>query len=148
MPHEVDHLSGGKLQHTMDRRPSGARRLSYRVALWTVGLVLVLHATPSTRAVQPAEGWRLTLGANISGVTDQGRLTLGAVSEAAIELDDRDEPHPPALPSRYVDVYTEHNLGEPPEPALSSGARPPSARLRATRSVTVAMRPLYRTRVQ
>src|SRR5262249_4867390 len=51
--------------------------------------------------------------ARISGLTDKGGLTLGASSAASDGLDAFDDPHPPALPSRFLDLYTQHSQSDP-----------------------------------
>ncbi len=76
-------------------------------------LAVALGLTPSARGSEPADGWRIRLEAGAAGVVDKGWLTLGSGSGALAGLDPYDEPHPPALPSRYVDVYTEHPQADP-----------------------------------
>ena len=77
-----------------------------RVAL--VGVALL--ARPAVAgAAPPSDGWRLRIEAAAqSGLVDKGRLRLGASASAADGFDAFDDPHPPALPSRFVDLVTRH----------------------------------------
>jgi len=74
---------------------------------------IAIMDVPQARAATPPDGWRIRLDARIGGLTDKGGLTLGASSAASDGLDAFDDPHPPALPSRFLDLYTQHNQGDP-----------------------------------
>lgn len=85
-----------------------------RLQEWAISVPLgaILAGAPAV-AQEPADGWRIRLDASSAGLVDKGRLTLGSGSGAASGLDAFDTPHPPALPSRRLDVYTEHQQVEP-----------------------------------
>jgi PKD repeat protein len=89
-------------------------------------VALLLTASLGVRvgtASPPPDGWRIRLEAQMSGVTDRGRLTVGVSTTASDGYDDYDEPHPPVLPSRYLDLVTRHQTTQPgweaqPQPSL------------------------------
>jgi len=64
------------------------------------------------QAAAPTEGWSIHFEAGMPDLLDKGRLTLGASSEAADGYDLYDDPHPPALPENYLDLYTKHDQNE------------------------------------
>lgn len=61
----------------------------------------------------PPDGWRVVFEATRGGLVDRARLTLGASSAASDGLDVFDEPHPPAFPRRFVDLFTRHSQSDP-----------------------------------
>src|SRR5262249_40412284 len=48
-----------------------------------------------------------------TGLVDRSELILGAAPGASLGLDDLDDPHFPALPNRYLDLYTRHQQTDP-----------------------------------
>jgi PKD repeat protein len=86
-------------------------RASSRGRFRALGLALGLLAGLSVRsqAATPPDGWRIRLDASLPGLVDKGRLTLGASPSASNGYDDYDDPHPPALPSGYLDLVTRHD---------------------------------------
>lgn len=64
-------------------------------------------------ALSQATDWTLTLTAEMPGVRDQARVSIGAASGALEGLDPMDEPHPPRFPDRYLDLTVHHSRGEP-----------------------------------
>lgn len=54
------------------------------------------------------DGWRITVDASMPNLVDRGRLVLGSGIGALDHLDSYDDPHPPALANRYVDVFAQH----------------------------------------
>jgi PKD repeat protein len=73
-------------------------------------LCVVSQATPTS--AQPADGWRISLQATKPSLTDKASLTVGATSTAALGVDPLDDPHPPTLPSRSLDLVTRHSQAE------------------------------------
>src|SRR5262245_30413506 len=107
----------------MQARPSPA-------AASLVGLACLLAIARSEAA--PPDGWRIRLEASMPGLTDRGRLTLGASGSADDGYDTFDEPHPPRMPRRYLDVFTSHSDADPgwqgqPRPQLRYRAQYDSA---------------------
>lgn len=83
---------------------------------WTLRCVLAAAllggALEASSQTQP-EGWRIRFDASRAGLVDKARLTVGASTAASNGADDLDQPHPPALPSRYLDLTTRHTQTEP-----------------------------------
>jgi hypothetical protein len=73
---------------------------------------LVILATSLLQA-SPPDGWRIDITATMADIVDRGRFTIGATTPGLLGLDDHDEPQPPALPSRYIDLVSEHGDTEP-----------------------------------
>lgn len=82
-------------------------RITVFVALWSV------VGTPLVLAQAPADAWRIQLDASRIGFLDKARLTLGGSALADTGYDDYDDPHPPTLPGRYVDLVTRHAQTDP-----------------------------------
>ena len=98
---------------------------SMRRRLPVLGLALALWAGLSvpSHGAAPPDGWRIRLEASLPGLVDKGRLTLGASPSARNGYDDYDDPHPPELPSGYLDLVTRHDTAQPgwetqPQPTL------------------------------
>ncbi len=91
-----------------------------------VSAALLGGGLEASAQTQP-DGWRIRLDASRAGLVDKARLTLGASTAASNGADDLDQPHPPALPSRYLDLTTRHTQTEPGW----SGQALPTVRYRA-----------------
>ncbi len=76
-------------------------------------LATSLLASAEAFSQTPPDGWRIRFDASRADLLDKGRLTLGSATAASSGVDDLDEPHPPALPSRYLDIVTRHTQDEP-----------------------------------
>ena len=84
------------------------RRCTFMATLGLLAMAVAAHAgTP------PTDGWQVRFDARRTGLVDQGRLVLGASSQSQEGADDFDDPHPPALPSRFLDLFTEHHQNDP-----------------------------------
>jgi PKD repeat protein len=90
------------------RRPT-AIVLGFALALVAASSARFGAAAPST----PPDGWRIRLEASLPGLVDKARLTFGAGTGAIDGLDDFDDPHPPAFPSRFLDLVALHTQDEP-----------------------------------
>jgi hypothetical protein len=78
----------------------------FRVPVLGLGVLLALSA--SVGATPPDDGWRIRFEASRPSLVDKGRLTLGASVAASNGFDAFEDPHPPSLPSRFLDVFTRH----------------------------------------
>jgi PKD repeat protein len=99
-----------------------------RTVTAAIALALTAIGAPFGNAAPPDDGWRIRLEAQRPGLVDKGRLTLGASALASDGYDDYDEPHPPVLPSRNLDLVTRHQNDQPgwedqPQPTLSYQAQ-------------------------
>ena len=84
-------------------------------ANWACGaavLVGLLCRPGAADAATPTGGWAVQLEARTSGLVDKGRLTLGAGAATGDGLDAYDDPQPQALPSRFLDLYTQHQQSD------------------------------------
>jgi len=76
-----------------------------------LSLALLLGA--SAPRAQPLDAWQIEISVEIGGLVDRGRLGPGAGVGASSGYDGFDVPHPPALPSAFVDIVTEHTELDP-----------------------------------
>ena len=81
-----------------------------RVSLAAIGLLAMAAAT---HAAPPTDGWQVRFDARRTGLVDQGRVVLGASSQSQDGADAFDDPHPPALPRHFLDLFTEHHKTDP-----------------------------------
>src|SRR6187402_2781183 len=86
-------------------RPSPS---SLRARLSVCAAVLLAAAVPAGAAA-PTDGWQVRFDAQQAGLANRGRLILGASTQTVDGADAFDDPHPPALPSRALDLFTEHH---------------------------------------
>jgi len=91
-------------------RRLGRANWAFGAALLSIGLLC--HPDVATGAT-PTGGWAIQLEARASGLVDKGRLTFGASAATGDGLDAYDDPQPRALPSRFLDLYTQHQQSEP-----------------------------------
>ena len=60
----------------------------------------------------PSDGWKIEMHATRTDIIDQGRLIIGASSASSNGYDIYDDEHPPILPNRYLDLFTNHNQAD------------------------------------